>query len=326
MSNQWQVLTEQIAKPNLQRLNYPLFEQMNVQVWVLRLDELHPLLSGNKWYKLKNNLQTALQQGCQNIASFGGAHSNHLHALAAAGKLLNLNVTGFIRGYGHQPLSPTLIDATEWGMQLHWLNRLDYQRRYEQIYWQELASRFSLTNPVYWIPEGGSNLLGVQGCQDILLDTPNYQQFDTIVAACGTGATLAGMISVAKPHQQVLGVPVLKAEPWLQQVINDWLIKLGTQGAQWQLLSDYHEGGYAKLSTELVAFMDDFIQTTKIPLDPVYTAKMMKAVVDQVKNKKIASGSRILVAHSGGLQGCRGMKQKLTKFRDTLSSGASSFD
>ncbi|MDE1465007.1 1-aminocyclopropane-1-carboxylate deaminase/D-cysteine desulfhydrase [Spartinivicinus poritis] len=322
MSDQWQALTTTVAKPQLQAVNYPLFEQMNVQVSILRLDAVHSLLSGNKWYKLKNNLQIALQQGYQSLASFGGAHSNHIHALAAAGKLLKTRTVGFIRGYVSQPLTPTLLDAAEWGMQLHYLNRLDYQRRYEQEYWQELMAYFSLAKPVYWIPEGGSNLPGVQGCQDILLEVPSYQQFDTIVAACGTGATLAGIISVAKPHQKVLGVPVLKAEQWLQQAIQDWLTKLDTQGAQWQLLSNFHEGGYAKLSAELVAFMDNFTQTTNIPLDPVYTAKMMKAVVEEVKNKKIASGSRVLVVHTGGLQGCRGMEQQVAQTLHQVSGNS----
>ncbi|MCX4024950.1 1-aminocyclopropane-1-carboxylate deaminase/D-cysteine desulfhydrase [Endozoicomonas sp. SM1973] len=319
MNDRWQALSTAVARPQLQTVNYPLFEQMNVQASILRLDVVHSLLSGNKWYKLKNNLQIALQQGCQSLASFGGAHSNHIHALAAAGKLLNIETVGFIRGYASQPLTPTLLDASEWGMQLHYLNRLDYQRRDEQEYWQELKEHFSLAKPVYWIPEGGSNLPGVQGCQDILLEVPNYQQFDTIVAACGTGATLAGMISVAKPHQQVLGVPVLKAEQWLQQTIQDWLAKLDCQGAQWKLLSNFHEGGYAKLSAALVAFMDDFFKITNIPLDPIYTAKMMKAVVEQVKNKKIASGSRVLVVHTGGLQGCRGMERQLARLLHQVS-------
>lgn len=316
MNEKWQALIAQVAKPTLESIHYPLFNAMDIDVSVLRLDSVHPLLSGNKWYKLKNNLQVALQQGYQTLASFGGAYSNHIHALAAAGQLLDINTIGFIRGYDNQPLNPTLHDVIQWSMQLQWLNRLDYKLRYKEGYWQVLEDQLALATPVYWIPEGGSNQLGVEGCRDILLDTPVHQKFDVIIAACGTGATLAGIISAAQPHQQIIGVPVLKAEQWLQQTIEDWLIKVGDQGAQWQLLVNSHEGGYAKLTPELVSFMDDFTKNTDIPLDPVYTAKMMKALVNQVKFKKILPNSRVLVIHTGGLQGRRGMELQIEKLRN----------
>ncbi|WP_299732900.1 pyridoxal-phosphate dependent enzyme [uncultured Endozoicomonas sp.] len=286
-----------------------------VRLDMLRLDQLDPLVSGNKWYKLKHNLSAAKVQEKATILSFGGAWSNHIHALAAAGHRFGLSTIGVIRGepieeHGH--LSSMLTDAASWGMTLRFLSRSDYRNKNDPEVIQQLLSRFGLRKEdVYIVPEGGSNSLGVMGCQEILSASQiPSNHYDEVWLACGTGATLSGVALAANdrlPGTRVMGVAVLKGADFLKNDIHHF-----TKNSldNWTLLTDYHHGGYARTSKELLAFIRSFEQETGILLDPVYTGKLMfalyRSVLDSVENTELYRNKRLLVVHTGGLQGRRG--------------------
>lgn len=248
----------------------------NIQAAMLRLDLLHPEVSGNKWFKLKHNLAAAGHRG---IVTFGGAYSNHIAATAAACALMGIPCTGIIRGERPAILSHTLQNAAAKGMQLEFVSREAYRIKDSSHY-----------PDAYIIPEGGNNEAGVRGCREIL-SLRDTSQFTHILCACGTGTTLAGLISSALPHQQVLGYVVLKGAEYLQNEI--------PAGNNWQLVHDYHAGGYAKTSPALIGFINQFYRETQIPLDVVYTGKLVYGFSQSV----FPAGSKILLIHTGGLQG-----------------------
>ncbi|WP_442784378.1 1-aminocyclopropane-1-carboxylate deaminase/D-cysteine desulfhydrase [Acinetobacter sp. CAAS 2-6] len=262
---------------------------------IKRLDLIHPLISGNKFYKLKDNIRTAQQQGYQQLLTFGGAYSNHIAATAAAGKLLNIPTIGIIRGeeLEHQALNPTLTTAQQNGMQLHFVSRQEYRQRHEAEYLARLSAKFPYA---YIIPEGGTNTLAVQGCQEILSEK-DLQTYDVICCAVGTGGTISGLINASAEHQQVIGFPALKGD-FLIQDIQHW-----TKKSNWLLVQDYHFGGYAKVTPALLDFIQRFEQQYQIPLEPIYTGKMLFGLFELIKQNYFVKGSRILVIHSGGLQG-----------------------
>ena len=275
-----------------------------VEVDVLRLDLLHRDISGNKWFKLKHNIAEAQRQGIDTILSFGGAWSNHIHALSAAGHHLGLKTIGVIRGERVANLSNTLRDAEHWGMQLHFITRKQYREKHLDEFRSELLHTLGLSpEKVWWVPEGGNNALGAKGCRDILaaghINPDDYQH---IWLACGTGATLAG-IACSAENTLVTGIPVLKGGGYLGEDITHY-----TSGytCQWRLLTEHHCGGYAKITPELLEFIESFEQETDIPLDPVYTGKAMLALKKTVEAGAISVGSRVLMVHTGGLQGKRG--------------------
>ncbi|MGI0116679.1 1-aminocyclopropane-1-carboxylate deaminase/D-cysteine desulfhydrase [Zooshikella sp. RANM57] len=296
--------------PHIQSFPHPLAIEKNIQLAVLRLDLVHPQVSGNKWYKLKYNLTAAMVSGADCVASFGGAYSNHIHALAVAGSYLGIKTVGFIRGQQPKVLSPTLKDATEMGMQLIYLDRQTYREKHQFEMQKVLESQFlNNTNSVYWVPEGGSNLLAIKGTQEIAEYEP-VKQFDYIFAACGTGGTLAGLIRGAVDQQQVIGVPVLKGGGFLQDVVEGFLRDSGFRDKkQWQLWLDGHWGGYGKISDQLHQFILSIEKDFSLPLDPIYTGKLVWRVLEGIKHGEIPSGSRVLMIHSGGLQGRRGFPQ-----------------
>ena len=302
-------VVEQPAR--LQSVSHPILIDKEITLLVKREDLRHPQISGNKWHKLKHNLAHAREQGYTTVASFGGAWSNHLHALAYAGKQYGLKTLGFIRGPLPQPLNGMLQDASDWDMELHSLSYSDYRRRNDADFCQQLM--LPLEN-AYLIPEGGANSLAIKGCaelaEEILQQRPDA---DYLCAACGTGATLAGLISGAKSHVQILGFSVVKGNHSLEGDISRCLSDRGN--TPWRIAHDYHCGGFGKLSRELVAFMDDWKNHSDIPLEPLYTGKMFYGLFEMIRADTFPPGSTIVALHSGGLQGLRGMESTMAQYR-----------
>lgn len=287
-----------LQAPIVQPVTRPVFSHHDVAVDVLRCDLLHPVISGNKWFKLKYNLLSALQRKVA-LASFGGAWSNHLHALAYCAQLTGLPGIGYVRGDElDAQANPMLADAGRWGMQLRFLSR--------QAYRQATADADRQRNPpLCLIPEGGDNWLGVLGCMTMIPGAIAHR-YDQVVLAMGTGCTFAGLRLGLPARTHLLGVSVLKGEwpgPQMAQRLRRWP---GCNREHYRILTGYHAGGYGRVTPELLSFVADFGDNTGIPLDPVYTGKAMWALCDQVQRGSIPSGSRVLFIHSGGLQGRRG--------------------
>ncbi|YAF98726.1 MAG: 1-aminocyclopropane-1-carboxylate deaminase/D-cysteine desulfhydrase [Nodularia sp. CChRGM 3473] len=299
----------------MQQINNEIAYRAGVELSVLRLDCLHPLVNGNKWFKLKYNLLEAKQQNLTTLLTFGGAYSNHIFATAAAGNLLGFRTIGVIRGEERLPLNPTLSFAVQQGMQLVYLNRESYRQRHTSELQKDLRQRFG---EIFIIPEGGSNLNGVRGCTEIVGEA---EAFDIICLACGTGTTLAGITLSLNQKQRVIGFPVLKNGSFLTQEIASLLENYLASGlpapnnspASWELVCDYHLGGYAKVNDDLVMFRQQFEQTHGIPLDYVYTAKMFYGVMDLLQQGFFHKGDRLLLIHTGGLQGNIGMEEQLQR-------------
>ncbi|PTX58718.1 1-aminocyclopropane-1-carboxylate deaminase [Kordia periserrulae] len=277
--------------------------EADTRLFVKREDLIHPFVSGNKFRKLKYNLAEAKTQQHTTLLTFGGAFSNHIAAVAAAGKLNGFQTIGVIRGEEVRTKidnNPTLKFAQQNGMRLHFVSREAYRTKTSKAFTTQLNRTFGR---FYTIPEGGTNSLAVKGCAEII--TENEQDFDIICCAVGTGGTIAGITNGAFPHQKVLGFPALKGD-FLQKDI----AKL-TNKTNWELMTKYHFGGYGKVTDELIAFINQFKQQTSIPLDPIYTGKMLFGIIDLMKNGYFGKQNRILAIHSGGLQGIAGMNQKL---------------
>jgi len=274
---------------------------VDVSLCIRREDLLHPHISGNKYRKLKYNLLQAKNQGAQTLVSFGGAFSNHISALAVAAAENGFKSIGIIRGDELEslPLNPTLAFAEKHGMELVFVSRETYRSKSDTGYLNELRLRYG---PCYIIPEGGTNELAVKGCEEILTDAD--ADFNYICCAVGTGGTISGIINSSVDSQQVLGFPVLKAD--LADDVRKYAIK-----SNWTLINDYHFGGYAKVPTELIHFINDFYKQFKVPLDPIYTGKLLFGVMNMIREGYFDKGSKILAIHTGGLQGTQGMNNTL---------------
>ncbi|CEJ47808.1 1-aminocyclopropane-1-carboxylate deaminase/D-cysteine desulfhydrase [Umezakia ovalisporum] len=291
--------------PLIQQIDSEITRHAGVEFFVLRLDCMHPLVNGNKWFKLKYNLLEAKEQHLTTLLTFGGAYSNHIFATAAAGNLFGFRTIGVIRGEERLPLNPTLSFAVQQGMELVYLHRETYRQKHTRELQEDLKQRFG---DVFIIPEGGSNLNGVRGCTEIL---GSGEAFDTVCLACGTGTTLAGIVLSLNPRQRVIGFPVLKNGKFLTQEIESLLNNYLHSGlpvpnysqAPWELMCDYHFGGYAKVNDDLLIFSRQFQKQHKVSLDYVYTAKMFYGVMDLVQQKVFPQGHRLLLVHTGGLQG-----------------------
>ncbi len=291
----------------LQQINGPLLQQHGIELWLKREDLLHPTISGNKLRKLKYNLQEAKQLQKDVLLTFGGAYSNHIAATAAAGAEFGFKTIGIIRGEEHLPLNPTLSFATACGMQLHYISREDYRRKQESEFLQDLTQKY---NQPYIIPEGGTNALAVKGCTEIVSDISI--DYDYICCASGTGGTIAGIIAGLGGKKQVLSFPALKGGEFLQQEIEQLILNYnGRHYSNWHLVTNYHFGGYAKVKPELLEFIKQFQTQHQIPLEPVYTGKMLYGIYDLVKQGFFPKGSRIIAIHTGGLQGNAGFKERL---------------
>ena len=272
-------------------LSLPLLSEKKVMASVLRLDKIHPLVSGNKWFKLRYYLQEAKEQQKKIIVTFGGAWSNHILATAAACKINQLDCIGIIRGEEAATLSPTLIQAKELGMQLIFISREDYAKKKipEEINQEEH----------YFINEGGYGILGVDGAATILgyCEKENYTH---ICCAVGTGTMMAGIIKSTSPQQQIIGISVLKNNMKLETSVQ---LLLNPEATNFTIIHDYHFGGYAKHKPVLIDFINTFYQLTKIPADFVYTGKLFYAITNLINTDFFRPGSRLLLVHSGGLQG-----------------------
>jgi 1-aminocyclopropane-1-carboxylate deaminase len=270
---------------------------------VKREDLIDPEISGNKYRKLKYNLLAAKSQNHKSLLTFGGAYSNHVAAVAAVGKKLGFQTIGIIRGdelstAGHE--NPTLANARKNEMQLEFISREDYKNKENPEFLESLAEKFGR---FYLLPEGGTNALAVQGCEEILDD--DDIGFDYLCCAAGTGGTAAGIINSLAPHQQLLVFPALKGAFVAEE------ISRFAKNNRWQVVLGYDFGGYAKINLELVDFINDFYRTTGIPLDPIYTGKLLFGVMDLVKKDFFPKGAKVLVIHTGGIQGIQGMNDVL---------------
>lgn len=292
----------------IQRLRTQWLEQYPVAVSILRADRIDPDISGNKFFKLLPNIEAARAAGYQRILSFGGAWSNHLHALAAAGKRYGFATVGVVRGERPEPLNACLRDAAAWGMQLHFVSRADYRKK------NTAASRFALFQqfgPCFIIPEGGANLCGITGCQSII--SPELEDgFTHVMVPCGTGTTLCGLIT--STVLQVTGIQALQGKGYIRSEVNAMLKQHGltVRSRHWEVLDEFHGGGFAKADPELLAFISEFREETTIPLEPVYSGKLLMALRSLLASGHFPAGSRILLVHGGGLQGARGYPQLST--------------
>ncbi|MEY3289029.1 MAG: hypothetical protein RLZZ419_1271 [Pseudomonadota bacterium] len=316
----------------LTKIDDPLLDEYHIELWMKRDDLLHPVISGNKWRKLKYSLDQVLSSGADTLISMGGAYSNHLHALAYTGKLLRLKTQGFIRGEQPATLTPTLMDLQNWGMELTFVSRSDYRllRQYKGCH--DLPG---LKPQQYWLPEGGAQALALKGVAELVNEIDIL--YDMLCVPCGTGTTLAGIIEAVPESVSVLGFAALKNAGFLQADVEALLPRPGTKKPvqnnvikrsshpnplpegeiikcsnhfmhipDWHINLDYHFGGFATTTPELMRFITDFEGKTHIPLEPVYTGKMMYALYDLITKQFFKPGQRIIAVHTGGLQGKRG--------------------
>ncbi len=281
--------------------SFTKFQKLDIK----REDLIHPFISGNKFRKLKYILKDAKEHHCKTLLTFGGAFSNHIAAVAAAGNIHSFYTIGVIRGEELESKvgsNPTLAFAKLQGMQLYFVSREEYKNKETPEFKKKLAQKFG---DFYSIPEGGTNDLAIQGCAEIL--TSQDLSYDYICVSVGTGGTIAGIVASAAAHQQVLGFSALKGT-FQKEIISKY-----SSNKNVTLLDDYCFGGYAKIDSQLVRFINDFKNDHDIQLDPVYTGKMFYGIFDLLKNGYFRKNSSILAVHTGGLQGIAGMNKKLKK-------------
>lgn len=274
-----------------------------VSVSIRREDLIHPFVSGNKFRKLKYNLLQAKAENKETLLTFGGAFSNHIAAAAFAGTANGFKTIGIIRGDELENKiaeNPTLHFAQQCGMIFKFVTREAYRHKTEIDFLEDLKKEFG---DFYLLPEGGTNEFAVKGCEEIL--TIEDSDYDFICCAIGTGGTISGIINSILPHQKVLGFPALKGD-FLQEEIRKFV-----KNEHWEIISDYHFGGYGKVNAELIAFINQFYNDHKIPLDPIYTAKLVFGVIDMIHNNYFPENAKILLIHTGGIQGIQGMNLKL---------------
>ena len=272
---------------------------------ILRADVLDPVVSGNKWFKLQFYVRDAMAAGKTTLATFGGPYSNHIIATAKYSASMGLNTVGFIRGEKPTTLSPTLTDAIQHGMTLHFVSREDFEQR-EKIIEKNQDPNWA------WVPEGGYGITGAEGAKS-MLTIKDSSSYDTIICAVGTGTMMAGLIKAAAPHQKVIGLSVLKNNISIDAAIKALLTK-EEANKNFEMIHDYHFGGYAKHKPALIDFMNECYKKMELPLDFVYTAKLMYGVRDLATKGKFEPSSKILVIHSGGLQGNRSFKKGTLRF------------
>lgn len=295
----------------------PYFSSHHIACDVLRLDLIHPVISGNKWYKLRYYLEDAKRTEAKTIASFGGPYSNHLVALAYAAKLSGIKCIGYVRRNDGEPITTSLQEAIAYGMEIINLGRTSFQEKKNEL----IAINANKVNETYFVDEGGYGILGASGASTIISDWENpinnseginpIHAYDYIVCAVGTGTMIAGIINTAATHQQILGIPVLKNEGSIKNEIN---ILVSNKTANFELKYDFHQGGYAKTTPEQIQFMNRFWDQAKLPTDIVYTGKLFYAIEQLLQQKYFKQGTKILVIHSGGLQGNRSLEKGVLHF------------
>jgi len=283
-----------------QEISLPLLKEKEIRLFVKRLDKIHPFISGNKWFKLKYNLIEAKKLGYETLLTFGGAYSNHIAATSFAAQEKGLKSIGIIRGEECLPLNPTLAFARENNMELYYVSRKDYRFKTRLRFLDKLKAQFG---DFYLVPEGGTNELAIKGIVEILDETDTQ---DYICCAVGTGGTIAGIINATNSMQQVIGFPAIQGFNVLKKDVKNW-----TNKQNYKFINNYVSGGYAKLNKELVEFINQFNEVHNIPLDAIYTGKMMLGIMDLIKQDYFPKGSSILAIHTGGLQGNKGMSEQL---------------
>lgn len=281
----------------LQKIEDPFILSAGVNLYVKRLDMNHPYISGNKWYKLKYNIPEIEKTAHKTVLTFGGAYSNHIAAVAVAGEEFGFRTIGVIRGEEQRELNGTLSFAIRNGMKLHFVSREDYRKKESKEFISSLSQQFG---DFYLLPEGGSNDLAVKGCGEILNDVKI--PFNWVCSSCGTGATLAGLILSLKQGQQAIGFSSLKGANYLEEEVEKQLSHFQiNSSSNWQINNDYHFGRYAKTPKELLDFIRQFEMENNIPLDNIYTGKMMFGIYDLVKKSFFKRGETIIALHTGGL-------------------------
>lgn len=294
----------------LQKVHIERIKNKNISLTLARADLIDHLASGNKVYKLTPNIEWAKEQGYTKVLSFGGAFSNHIHALALTAKKHHLKSSGIIRGEKEYINNPTLRDAVAAGMQIEFVTREEYRRRDDAGYLKDLQLRYPDT---LIIPEGGSSQLAIQGCKKLADQINAKQKNDILAVACGTGATMSGIVCGLKNKQQAIGYAVLKDESLLERVKN-FVTEEGVNTDSYHV-EDASFGGYAKLSEELLDFIFEWLDETGVLLDPIYTSKMCMRLVQQIKLGEFKAETSITIIHTGGLQGWRGMKRRVIKLK-----------
>jgi 1-aminocyclopropane-1-carboxylate deaminase len=290
----------------LEHLRLDWLTQADIQVAVLRLDLIDPLISGNKWFKLIEHLAMADQVGAKGVISLGGAHSNHLHALAAAGKRFGFATVGLLRG--HPQETPTVLDLQAFGMQLHWLGYGGYRARHEPDFWLPWLAQYPHLQPV---PEGGGGLRGAQGCAGLLtmardpLSALGWDDYDAWWLAAGTGTTLAGLVLAEAGAHPVYGALAVPDDHGVARQVETIVQAAGLRDPAYELF-DASRGGFAKVDPALLEFIQFTEKHSGLPLEPLYTGKALLALKQQVEARRFAQGTRLVFVHTGGLQGRRG--------------------
>ena len=288
----------------LHRLDLDWLRESGVDVAILRLDLIDPLISGNKWFKLKHHLRAANDAGAEGVISLGGAHSNHLHALAAAGKRFGFATVGLLRG--HPVETPTVLDLHAFGMALRWLGYAGYRARHEADFWLPWRQRYPQLHP---IPEGGGGMDGASGCADIVaqarrqLGHIGWDDYDGWWLACGTGTTLAGLVLAEAQGRKAYGAMAVPEGHGVAQNIQQIL---GSSTDRAYELLDASRGGFARTDPELLVFIAESELQSGIPFEPLYTGKALLALRQAVEAGRLAHGSKLIFVHTGGLQGKRG--------------------
>ncbi|MCB0486968.1 MAG: 1-aminocyclopropane-1-carboxylate deaminase/D-cysteine desulfhydrase [Cyclobacteriaceae bacterium] len=283
--------------PKAVRLN--LLAESSQAVSILREDQNHALVSGNKWWKLKYNLEAAAAAGCDTLLTFGGAYSNHLYATAAAARELNIKSIGIVRGERTLPLNPTLSFAERQGMRLVYIDREQYRHKADEGFIKSLKDQFG---EFFLIPEGGTNELAIKGVEEWGLILARNHDFDYLILPVGTGGTIAGLIN-ALPQKKIIGFSSLKGGSFLNRDIEPWL---KNNLRNWRVETSFHFGGYGKVNGQLIDFITHFELQHEVPLDPIYTGKMMFGLIELLKSGAFEGNSKILALHTGGLQGRSG--------------------
>ena len=289
----------------LQPILEDFLKDRNISLFIKREDLNHPTIQGNKFRKLKYNLAEAKTENQTTLLTFGGAFSNHIYATAAAGAAFDFKTIGIIRGERIEPLNDTLQFAEANGMELHFINRSDYKRKNQVDFIKNLKDKFG---DFYLIPEGGSNELAVKGCTEIVDEIE--MKYDYLCSPIGTGGTITGLIKGTKNTSQILGFPALKGGDFLIDDINELLKNEKAIYTNWELITDYHFGGYAKFKPELIEFINNFKTKHLIQLEPIYTGKMLFGIYDLIQKDYFPNHSTIIAIHTGGLRGIVGFNKR----------------
>lgn len=281
-------------------LRHPLFDKAGVRVIVKREDSNHSHVSGNKWWKLKYNIQEARRRNCDTLVTFGGAYSNHIYATAAAANECGLKSVGIIRGDELNGDNPTLRFAKSVGMRLEFIDRSSYRQKTSAEAVRSCQEKYP---NAFIIPEGGTNDLAIKGITEFATKHLAEIDYDYLILPVGTGGTMSGIINGTTSNKKILGISSLKGGSFLEAEIREFLTEESREKTNWKVLTDYHFGGYGKVTSDLLDMITVFERDYDLPLDPVYTGKAMAALIEEVKKENFARGSTILFLHTGGLQG-----------------------